>query len=405
VIIGASSYVDATHPAASYIQVEGLVIRDASTINSSGFKDSAGAQRAYECGASSIYIMRAQHITILRNTLLNSNNGLFVNSNNGNQVSNVSVLFNHIFGSGIAAGQGGCTYYGHNVYTEANGIRFAFNRFGAARAGTGGNMLKDRSAGLVVEYNLFQGNGQLETSLGYGSIVGTMPGFSHVMDLVESYDPGVGLYPLGAVYQNVVVRGNVILADGTQIGDAGANGVSTMVHFGGDQGDGSKYRKFLHFYNNTLVSRVDYYKTGAGAIVPYGSYRSGIFQLEGQVMNAWNNILYVSSLSTSTPTNFSLLDPSGGTVNYLAQNWVSPLLSTQGLNGTASDPGFKNLATGDVHLKQDNVAIVGTGRDVNGSAYAANQSTMPLQYADYFASEARPFTATNIDLGAFGYAR
>lgn len=240
----------------------------------------------------------------------------------------------------------------------------------------------------------------LETTLGDGVLVGAVAQpVGHILDLVESYDSSVGLYSLGAAYLNASVFGNTFFDD-----SAGANagkGTTVPLHFGGDQGNPTFYRTKLHFYNNTVVTRRDS-SANDGTL--------GWFELEtGTTAEAWNNIFYASANATSTASRFTLLDsycyssPSPcGTLIYATQNWISPLFGTTGVNGSATDPSFVNLATNDVHIATKNATIVGNGQAGN-TAYPATSTTIPLQYVDFLGSTARPFSASKIDLGAFGY--
>ena len=134
----------------------------------------------------------------------------------------------------------------------------------------------------------------------------------------------------------------------------------------------------------------------------------GWFELEtGTTAEAWNNIFFASANTTQTAGVFNLLDTycyssPCGTLRYSAQNWISPLFGTVGVNGSATDPSFVNLSGNDVHIHTNNVTIVGNGQTGN-PAYPATVITIPLQYLDFLGSSARPFSASSIDLGAFGF--
>ncbi len=404
----------------AYLNVEGLTIQGATTAEVGGTAASptysvnkysdpninSNALTAWGCGAAGVNIIRADHISLVHDRIKDNDNGIFVNSNNGNTSSNIVVAYSHLYGNGVfgeqpgPANPGQCSRDAHGVYTEANGMTYVGNRFGALRQGAPTNLLKDRSAGLVISNNLFLPDGVLETSLGDGALVGaTAQPVGHILDLVESYDSGVGFSSLGATYQNVTVSGNVFFDD-----NAGTNanqGTGVPLHFGGDQGNASYYRTKLHFFNNTVVARRDS-SSSNGTL--------GWFELEtGTTAEAWNNIFYASANKTSTPGTFMLLDTycysspgACGTLSYASQNWVSPLFGTTGVNGSATNPSFVNLAGNDVHIATANATIVGNGQTGN-SAYPATSATLPLQYLDFLGSTARPFSAAKIDLGAFGY--
>ena len=402
----------------SYLSVENLIIQGATTAEVGGtaanptysvnsFSDPSISNNApvdWGCGAAGVNIIRADHVSLIHNRIKDNDNGIFVNSNNGNTSSNILVSYNHIYGNGVFGEQQGawntgqCTRDAHGVYSEAKNITFLGNRLGGPRQGAPTDLIKDRSSGLLIEYNLFLPDGVLENQLGDGVLVGAVAQpIGHILDLVESYDSSVGFNALGASYLNVSVFGNTFFDD-----SAGANanqGTTVPLHFGGDQGNPSLYRTQLHFYNNTLVARRDLSGT-SGTL--------GWFELEtGTTAEAWNNIFFASANATQTAGVFNLLDTycyssPCGTLRYSAQNWISPRFGTVGVNGSATDPSFVNLSGNDVHIHTNNVTIVGNGQTGN-PAYPATVITIPLQYLDFLGSSARPFSASSIDLGAFGF--
>jgi len=401
----------------AYLNIEGLTIQGATTAEPGGTAQSptysvnsysdpslnGAAPGPWGCGAAGINLIRCDHISIVHNRIRDNDNGIFVNSNNGNTSSNVTVAYNHIYGNGVGSqsgpsNPGQCAFDSHGVYSEAENISYLANRFGALRQGQAVNLLKDRSSGLVVAYNLFEPDGSFEASLGDSLLVGSVPGpVGHLLDLVESYDPSVGFNTLGEVYDNVVAFGNIFFDDSA---GAGADaGTTVPVHFGGDQGDPSVYRHHLHFFNNTVVARRD---------SSPDDDQFGWFEMEtGTDVGAWNNIFYASANATASPQIFTLLngycyDEPCGTARLLGQNWNSPLFQTPGVNGADTSPSFVDLAHGDLHIAADDPTIVGNGQ-AGDAAYPADQSTVPLEYADFLSTVARPFTMSRIDLGAFGY--
>jgi hypothetical protein len=402
----------------SYLNVEGLTIQGATTAEVGGtaanptysvnsYSDPSinnNTPGPWGCGASGVDIIRADHVSLIHDRIKGNDNGIFVNSNNGNTSSNILVAYSHIYGNGVFGEQQGawnpgkCTRDSHGVYSEAKNIAFIGNRFGGPRQGAATDLLKDRSSGLSISGNLFQPDGVLETALGDGVLVGAVAQpVGHILDLVESYDSSVGLYSLGAAYLNASVFGNVFFDDSA--GTNAGQGTTVPLHFGGDQGNPSFYRTKLHFYNNTVVSRRDS-SSNDGTL--------GWFELEtGTTAEAWNNIFYASGNATQTASAFTLLDSycyskPCGTLSYAAQNWISPIFGTTGVNGSATDPSFVNLAGNDVHIGRNDATIVGNGQAGN-AAYPATLATIPLQYVDFLGSASRPLSTSKIDLGAFGY--
>ncbi len=94
----------------------------------------------------------------------------------------------------------------HNDYSSAIGMVFQYNRFGPLKAGSSGNNLKDRSAGLVVRYNWIQGG-------------------NRQLDLVDAADNG----PIESdpSYHSTFVYGNILI-------EPAGDGNQQMVHYGGD---------------------------------------------------------------------------------------------------------------------------------------------------------------------------
>jgi hypothetical protein len=112
----------------------------------------------------------------------------------------------------------------HNNYTESRGITFQYNRFGAVCAGCSGNGLKDRSSGLVIRYNWFEG------------------AVNRQLDLVDAQDSVI--LRNDPNYHRTHVYGNIIIVDPL------SGGNNDVIHFGGDTaGNGKGYKKGpLYFY-------------------------------------------------------------------------------------------------------------------------------------------------------------
>jgi hypothetical protein len=352
----------------SYIQIQGLDLRDASPEYS--FTDGTGAAHAFQRNAAGIFVERGEHITITGCTIHNNANGLFVASGGDNATTSRDLLVqnNSIYGNGAAG-----TDQEHNVYTEADGIVFQYNHFGPLRAGAIGNNLKDRSAGTVVRYNWFDG----------------VPG--HLLDLVDSQD-GAPLIPQDSAYDQTYVYGNTFVN--------GPDGSALMIHYGGDDGLYQNYRKgTLYFYNNTLVNESD----------QSGRWREIVFELDtnDESLDARNNIFYNAPATPwGTPSEFSLLQFAGQGnfgVNWVSPTWL-PNSTAAAFTGTVSgtsnflvdpnnNPGFANLAAADLHLTAGSAAVGQAG------PLAAGASPVDQEYVDPQSGTAR----AGADLGAFAY--
>ncbi|MCC6464928.1 MAG: polysaccharide-degrading enzyme, partial [Planctomycetes bacterium] len=210
-----------------YIVVEHLEFRSAHP--SYTFTDDGGNPGVtYAQNAAGIYVEKGKHITIRNCTLTDCGNGLFVGpggvaGGTGNPALTEDIYVGHcyIHGNGISA-----SAYEHNSYCESDGILYEFNRYGPLRSGASGNNLKDRSARCVVRFNWIEsGNRQLDLVEADGSGIETLPG-----------------------YDSTFVYGNVLI-------EPDAAGNNQIIHYGGDNGTTSTYRKgTLYLYNNTIYS-------------------------------------------------------------------------------------------------------------------------------------------------------
>lgn len=279
----------------AYIEIENLDIRSARP--TFFYFNSDGLQKYFQ-NAAAIFIEKGEHITIRNCYLHDCGNGLFV----AYESKDILIENCSIYHNGIAD-----SYYEHNVYTEAAGITFQGNYLGPLRKECLGNNLKDRSAGLVVRYNWIEGG-------------------NRALDLVDSeggdtirYDPR---------YRTTYVYGNVLIKRKEDPN-------SQVIHYGGDSGDESAYRKgTLFLYNNTIVSR-----RASTTLVRLST--------NGEHLDCRNNILYTSHAGKS----FAILDDSGTASlshNWLKKGWKTAHsrsfgnVSSEKEVYSGDDPGFQN---------------------------------------------------------------
>jgi len=258
------------------IVLEGLDLRGAHPGNF--FTDQLGKRRRFSSSAAALFVERGEHIVIRHCNLTDSANGLFVASGDSEEVMSRDILVeaNHIYGNGVAN-----SFYQHNAYTEAAGIVYQQNRFGPLRPGAGGNALKDRSAGTVIRYNWIEGG-------------------AHLLDLVEPEESSK-ITSADAHFRRTYVYGNVLL-------NGPLDGFS-VVHYGGDNGNPTQYRKgTLFFFNNTVIIR------GEEKI----RWATAIFRLEtsDETADVRNNVVFCQG-----STHLMLLDGPGRL--RLGTNWVS----------------------------------------------------------------------------------
>src|SRR5690606_36249190 len=162
-----------------------------------------GQTRSYAINAAAIFVERARHLVIRDCEITDSANGLFVAAFDGD-TRDILIQNNYIHGNGNVG-----RAFEHNAYTAAIGIVYEGNRFGPLRAGSVGNALKDRSAGLVVRDNGIEGG-------------------NRQLDLTEGDDTDA--IPAHPSYRRTWVYGNVLIEpDGA--------GNSQIVHYGGDNGN------------------------------------------------------------------------------------------------------------------------------------------------------------------------
>jgi hypothetical protein len=269
---------------------------------------------SYADNAASVFVETGRNLTIRNCILRDSGNGLFV----AHTTRNILIEGCSIYDNGIEN-----SAYQHNTYTAAIGIVYQFNNFGPLRTNCLGNNLKDRSAGLVVRYNWIEsGNRQLDLVDAEDS-----------MDLVN--DPG---------YRKTFVYGNMLV-------EPEGAGNSQIVHYGGDSGSLSFYRKgTLHFYNNTVVST----RTGNTTLLRLST--------NDETCDCRNNIVW----TTATGSHLALLSEAG--VLHLRNNWLKSgwvashgsltgTLYDDGANLTGSDPGFIDSVSQDYHLVQQSPCV------------------------------------------------
>ncbi|MEO1032679.1 MAG: T9SS type A sorting domain-containing protein [Bacteroidota bacterium] len=351
--IGGSSVPSDALP--SYITIENLEIRSARPAYN--FTDDNGQADTYSNNAASIYIEKGEHIIIRNCTIHDSGNGIFIGANGG-QTKAILITNNYIYDNGIVG-----RIFEHNTYTEALGITYEYNRFGPLRAGALGNNLKDRSAGLVVRYNWIEsGNRQL--------------------DLVES---GTSALYNDPSYTTTYVYGNILMEpDGA--------GNSQILHYGGDNGTTSNYRKgHLYFYNNTVISTRNSNTTLAR------------LSTSDETMNAFNNVIYI----TENGNRLAMIDNTGTLNihhNWIKTGWVnshsggpSGTITDQGNNIGGADPLFVDFNNENYSL-QDTSPLINSG-DAIPAIHLPNND-LANEYVPHSNGTAKQIIDA-IDIGAF----
>ncbi len=335
---------------ARYIEIENLEIRSARPAYA--FTDDYGNPDNYAVNAASIHIERGQHITVRNCIIHDSANGIFCGISDGD-TQDILIDSCHLYDNGING-----SYLEHNTYTSAVGITYQYCRFGSLRSGCLGNNLKDRSVGTTIRYCWIESA-------------------NRQIDLVD-VENTASLYNNPA-YRSTYVYGNVLIEPDS--------GNRQIIHYGGDSGNTSKYRKgTLYLYNNTVVS------TRSG--------RTTLLRLStnSETCDARNNLVYV----TASGSELSMVD-SNGTLN-LRNNWfkngyvnchstLNGSVNNLGGNITGSSPQFTNLGSQDFTLLASSAAI---------NAGTTHSISINNEYKKHHESKSRTSDAT-IDIGAFEY--
>lgn len=340
-----------------HIIIDNLEIRSARPAYQ--FTNDSGQLKNYISNAASIYVEKATDLIIRNCTLHDSGNGIFIGAFNG-LTENVLIEKNHIYDNGIVG-----SFFEHNTYTAGINMIYQFNRFGALRAGAEGNNLKDRSAGLVVRYNWIEsGNRQL--------------------DLVDAEDSDALVnHP---DYSTTLVYGNILI-------EPEGAGNSQIVHYGGDSGTTSDYRKGnLFFYNNTVVST----RTNNTTLVRLST--------NDETAHVFNNIIY----STASGNHLAMIEGSG-TFNFY-NNWIkedwkdchcSPIgaMNDLGNNIIGLEPDWVNFSIQDFSI-QTNSLLINNGTSLpNNLLPEHNIIYQYLQHTDF---EMR-LPEGQLDIGAYEY--
>ena len=337
---------------ASHIIVENLDITGAHPNNH--FLGEKGLTR-YSPTASAIYVESGSHITIRNCILRDSANGFF----SAFETENLLVEGCDIHSNGMKN-----SYYQHNSYSAGRGVTFQFNHFGPLADGAGGSALKDRSAGLIVRYNWIDGG-------------------NRQLDLVEAEDSETLVRD--PRYGRTFVYGNTLV-------ERPDDGNNQIVHYGGDTGNESIYRKgVLYFFNNTVIS----HRTGSTVLMKLSS--------SGESAQVLNNIL----MTTAKGNRLALLEQYG--IATVANNWIKTgaidsheggdyygrVIRKDNIEGES--PGIVNLADEDFRPTAGSPLI-----DASAPVTFAGDVTLPVdwEFAKPRGARQRP-QDSQLDIGAF----
>lgn len=378
-------------PKPGYIEIANLQVQDALPEHSFTAED--GTASHYGDFASCIYSRSAGHILVRDNVLTNCGLGFYnwTGSSDADLQVDTVLRGNHFFDNGIPG-----SYYQHTSYTESDGVVIEYNHFGPMKADSLGSQLKDRSAGTVIRYNY------MEQSQGW------------LIDLVEAQNgaPSISSRPS---YKETWVYSNVLLNNGSVDG--------SLVHWNGDQGPGGRadVGGKLYFYHNTVAvarNETDIWKFTLFSVHHGGNSCS--LSTPG-IIDVRNNIFANLPRTAGSPIARMALAACSTETFAFGSNWVSPgwtysldLLTIppgRSLTGAPSfvspdsnDPGFLDLAAGDLHLRSDSTAVA------TGGPLAAEVTNNTLgveliptrQYVHHLRIFPRLDSGVGSDAGAFG---
>ena len=244
-----------------------------------------GSTRSYSFNATGLWIERGENITVQDCVFTNNGNGFFVSSGDEEALvsRNIKFLNCHSYDNGNVGRD-----REHNAYCAALGMIYENCTIGNLRAGAIGSGLKDRSAGTIIKGCNLQG----------GAIF---------LDLVDAED-SVHLVALDPLYRDTLVENCIF----TNIHPDGA----TIVHYGGDTGVFSNYRKGkLTFRNNNLSIKADQAQR----------WRTILFRVDtnDESVDMENcNIVVTPSIVGQPKTNLCLMQ-ANGILNILSGNFVT----------------------------------------------------------------------------------
>jgi hypothetical protein len=284
----------------------------------------------YEDFASCIYARTAQHILVRDNVVTNCGQAFYDWIGDGSSDTwwaalsiDITLRTNYFYNNGVDG-----SYSEHQTYTEAQGVIIEGNRYGAARTGSLGSQLKDRSVGTVIRYNYFE-----------QSVSGWL------LDLVEPEEswPTLGTSPL---FKQAFVYGNTFHITEQDADIIHWNEDHQVGHGRAIPADGR-----LFFYHNSV-------SISASGTFTFMNEQFGGFDCPPDAQNGRmqlvNNLI---ALPTGSGLHFGYCSRERVDLDV---NWVSPgwtndktaeLTGTAKLvSPTANNPGFVDLAHGDFRL-------------------------------------------------------
>ncbi|QOL26504.1 right-handed parallel beta-helix repeat-containing protein [Thalassotalea sp. LPB0316] len=268
------------------IIIEGIEFRDALIGNS--FTDQFGNKREYSKSSSAIWANLIENLTIQNCLFVNNGNAIFVLSKDSEAdlSRNILIKNNTFSDNGVAN-----SYFQHNIYTQASGVRIEGNLIKPLKQLSQGAAIKDRSAGTVIKNNKIYAG-------------------TYAIDLVDPED-SYSLMLNEPDFDKTYVVGNVIISKSRSDDRPFA---SRLIHYGGDTTVYNIYRKgTLFFLYNTLYLDINQSDNQRKS-----RWRTALFIMDTneEKVFAANNIIYSKGDTTlSWLSKFGQLEIAGG-------NWL-----------------------------------------------------------------------------------
>ncbi len=297
------------------IVIEGLHLRHARS--EYRFVNSRGERRRYAKGAACIRIQAADNVVIRNNEIEHCGNGIFTMSQTYNEAAltrNLLIEKNHLHHNGQPG-----SYLEHNLYVQAIGVTYQFNRFGPNMPGAEGANLKDRSAGTVIRYNWFEGGTRVMDLV---EVEDSAPWFieqAYLESLNGSAPDPERLAEVRATekrYRNTFVYGNLI----RHLGSTAP--ASNLIHYGYDNDPALARKGTLYFYNNTLMILNDRKEQWRIRLFDIYLYDEQNATPAVERVEAFNNIIYLAAETPGVPPSHLCFGRSSGHI-HLGSNWVS----------------------------------------------------------------------------------
>jgi hypothetical protein len=227
----------------------------------------------------------------------------------------------------------------HNAYTEGIGTVYEYNYFGAPITGTGGDNIKERSAGVIFRYNYIED--------GVDLIALRDPESNRNYEAAALDAQGELLVSKVFIYSNILVaRKPTIYNEGPVIVGHGDGFSSSHVRYGE-----------IFFYNNRVISTLDATQSGSTAVPLFDLLNTR----RATTTVARNNLFYATSSTTSgSAAPFALFywqgtgDWQGTWINKFQNVYASSAdgglaagtksTGISGLTAQSGDPGFVNPA-------------------------------------------------------------